>query len=163
MNNSGIAPLQIDKSEKVELVSTEDYELIAKKALKCADEFLKIADPYNVFTDVTLGCNHAFCTNMMFSCELYIKSLLFFNKITFYKEHSLGKLFALLPNSLKISIRSECSKAENFDLQLNEISKAFEVFRYAYEYTCLAYDFNFMAMLECALYTIAHREIKERI
>lgn len=163
MNHSGKSPFQIDKSEKLIPVTTEDYSVVAHNALNSSDEFLHIADPYDVQQNINLSFNDAFCANMMFACELYLKAILLFNKIKFTYKHSLKELFDILPVRIQTIIKSECSKAkqDNFDLQIKELSSAFVVFRYAYEYACLAYDFVFLAVLECALYTAAHNEIKE--
>ena len=77
----------------------------------------------------------AFC-NLSFSCELYIKTLLLTEQKNI-RGHKLNSLFCKLSQSKKdefFSFFKDEMDAEKFYLQLNEVSSAFEVIRYIYEY-----------------------------
>lgn len=95
------------------------------------------------------------CTNIAFSCELFLKSILFEKEIDCRKEHDLYKLYNLLPTENKKVIKklhkSGNINKESFELNLKEVGKAFVVLRYAYEKKRIAYNLQFLMELIIAL------------
>lgn len=95
------------------------------------------------------------CSNMAFSCELFLKSILFKNQIDCRNEHDLYELYKLLPDIDKENIKKKhlCGniKRESFDINLKELGKAFIVLRYSYERKRIAYNLQFLLELLMAL------------
>ena len=89
-------------------------------------------------------------SNAAFSCELFLKAILYGFDINFGKTHQLEKLFALLPERAKDYIKQNIA-IENKEIEflqcLNEQSKAFEMFRYSCEVKCIAFKIDFLPAL----------------
>jgi hypothetical protein len=87
-----------------------------------------------------------YTVNAAFACELYLKGLLRLQKDTLqelealprFEQHNLAKLYAILNETEKESLKSSVmqkltSPQKNFEAYLDEISNAFKECRYAYE------------------------------
>lgn len=144
---------QMDKNEEYELNTEDDYKKIAKSAYKSAVEFYIISIKC---LDMMLSeYSSQVCSNIAFSCELFFKSILYYNKIECKNMHNLYQLYNLLPdkdkNDVKKLHKSGNIKKEDFELNLKEIGKAFIVFRYSYERKGMACNLRFLVELIMAL------------
>ena len=147
------AYFQMDKNEKYELNTTDDYQRIANSTYKAAVGFYIISQKC---MDMILSeYNSQICSNIAFSCELFFKSILFKNEIDCRMEHDLYQLYKLMPHKAKEDIKeihkSGNIKKEDFELNLKEIGKAFIVLRYSYERKRMAYNLQFLIELIMAL------------
>ena len=88
--------------------------------------------------------------NSAFACEVFLKSLLFYNKIEYGKKHDLEALYGLLPAQHKGYIECELLKQYGklhnaFGISyLSNVSKAFEVWRYSFEKRSLQIEIGFL-------------------
>ena len=141
--------LQMDKNEKKKLETEEDYQKMAKStydfALGYFDIFkncLSLLDKY--FSQV--------CSIASFSCELFLKSILYNNSICCQNEHDLLKLYNQLPENSKNYIEAHHPKSnlninlenDSFKNNLKEIGKSYDVFRYSFEKVGFACNFVFL-------------------
>lgn len=80
-----------------------------------------------------------FVVNKSFACEIYLKLLLCINGEEIAKVHTLGSLFSKLDNSNQCKIidkiygKHEDEQIVEFKLNLEQVSDAFEKWRYIYE------------------------------
>ena len=75
-------------------------------------------------------CIVPYVVNLAFAIELYLKTILIANRIKYNEEHSLIKLFKLLPIDIKNELLDKDKSLSNF---FEEYEKAFVKFRYHYE------------------------------
>lgn len=153
MLQSNPAYFQMEKNEEFILETEKDYIEMGKRAYKSAEEYFYI---FEKCYDMIFNGNHnALCTNISFSCELYLKSLLFYEKIDCMKKHDLSELYSMLPSKIKKDLKElhPCgnSSKNRFELELKELGKAFIVFRYAYERKRLAWNMQFLIELVLTL------------
>ena len=77
------------------------------------------------------------CVNFAFSCELFLKAILYKHNITPEKVHSLNDLFGMLPERIQKQIKAKAAfryeSKEDFDMILKANSNAFGFIRYAHE------------------------------
>ena len=144
---------QIYKNEDYELKTDDEFKHISKSAYNSAVGFYIISQKC---IDMLLSnYNNQICSIIAFSCELFLKSVLFRNKIDCRKEHDLYRLYKLLENEEQETIKNmhKCGniKREDFELNLKEIGKAFIILRYSYEKKRLAYNLQFLMELIMAL------------
>lgn len=91
--------------------------------------------------------------NMAFACEIYMKTLLFYNHIPYKREHNLEKLYFLLPEKYRETIQQESirlyGKMENaFRITyLNNVSEAFNEWRYSFEHDRLSIETGYLFLL----------------
>lgn len=140
---------QMEKNKEFDLKKKTDYIEMGKRAYKSAEEYFYIVQ--NCFFMILNGNHSALCTNMSFACELYIKSLLFYEKIECRNKHDLFELYNMLPNQIKNEIKKyhPCSNINKdmFEQELKELGKSFVVFRYSYERKSLAWNMQFLIEL----------------
>lgn len=167
MNSSKPAYFQMEKNEKFELDTIEDYKRIAKSTYKAGVGFYAISQ--RCIDMILSDYSNQVCTNIAFSCELLLKSIIFEKGIDCRKQHDLYQLYNLMPESDKESIKklhkSGNIRKEDFELNLKEVGKAFIVLRYSYERKRMAYNLQFLIELLIALneYCVRIFENKERI
>ena len=130
-----MAKFYLDKSDKSNLIT--DPLQLSQSMYRSANEYYKasrfLMQDFN-FMMVAL-------TNVAFSCELYLKSMLigFGTDYTYKKliadRHNIEDLFKLLPSNEQDYIKNNiCLKDRTeFDLLLHENGNAFIVYRYACE------------------------------
>lgn len=119
----------------------EDYDI--NKIFKEALGFRKTYDILNNTINPSNVDNIDYLTPMItciiFSCELYLKSLLVFLKKDFEREHSLNTLFKLLPEELQLDIENtfnkHCFKKTYFKECLKASDKSYTEFRYYFSYS----------------------------
>jgi len=144
-----MAYLQMDKNPVKELKTEEDYCRWSKGCYRQAKAFYNVS--YRCRDMLLNEDMDAVFTNISFACELYLKCLLFDQKIDCRKEHDLYKLYKSLPDKIQEQLKElhPCrnTQKENFDLQLKELGKAFIVFRYMYERTTMASNGQFLIEL----------------
>ena len=144
-----MAYFQVDKNPCKNLETSDDYFEWAKGCYREANAFYKVAIRNS---DLLFGEEAmAVFTNIAFACELYFKCLLFINEINCAKKHDLFELYKLLPyeEKEKIKQRHPCTNIpkEQFELNLEELGKAFIVFRYIYERKEVAFNAQFLIEL----------------
>lgn len=163
MQNNIVAYFQMDKNEEFVLETENDYFEMGKRAFRAADGY------YNVFkkcfTMIFDENRNALCTNIAFACELYLKSLLFYNNIDCRKKHDLLELYSMLPIQIKKELKElhPCSNSskDKFELEIKELGKAFIVFRYSYERKALAWNMQFLLELMLTLSVYAYNIFKD--
>ena len=105
--------------------------------------------------------------NSAFACEIFLKTLLFYNEIGYGKKHDLEALYKMLPDHYKETIEAELlkryGKMQNaFGISyLNNISKAFEVWRYSFEKKNLQIEIGFLFTFRDLLRDICCKELYE--
>ena len=86
------------------------------------------------------------CVNFAFSCELFLKAILYKHNITPEKVHSLQDLFAMLPDRVQRQIKDKAvfkyESIEDFDSILKFNSNAFGFIRYAHERKTFGENFD---------------------
>ena len=86
------------------------------------------------------------CVNFAFSCELFLKAILYKHNITPEKVHSLQDLFAMLPERIQKQIKGKAAfkyeAREDFDMILKANSNAFGFIRYAHEKKTFGENFD---------------------
>lgn len=86
------------------------------------------------------------CVNFAFSCELFLKAILYKHNITPEKVHSLNDLFTMLPERIQKQIKSKAvfqyESAEDFDSILKFNSNAFGFIRYSHERKTFGENFD---------------------
>lgn len=144
-----MAYFQMDKNPVRELKTEGDYKEWAKGCYRSAKAFFNVS--YRCRDMIFNEDMDAVFTNVAFACELYLKCLLFEQKIDCRKEHDLYKLYIKLPEKLQKQLkeRHPCRNIQrsDFELELKEVGKAFTVFRYMYERTDMAWNAQFLIEL----------------
>ena len=103
--------------------------------------------------------------NLAFSCEIFLKTLLFFNDVKYKRKHKLEDLFNELPQKYKTEIENRClleygALHDSFGFSLlSNISDAFEKWRYCYEYNNLQLRIGFLYIFANALRDICEQEL----
>lgn len=135
----------------------EDHLLISDSLFENAEDYFSasqiiIKHDSNLFSVAYV--------NVAFSCELYLKSIIFQfkNDNTRIKEHKLYELYKMLPPDLQVEIETNCTfqfeLKDRFELFFQEVSEAFVFTRYIHERksSCLSLDlFNLaLAVRNCA-------------
>lgn len=112
-----------------------DKKELAKAAFRNAEEFYTGAGV--IFKICSVSLIQVVFVNLAFSCELYLKAMLYELDIDFGKTHRIIDLYNMLPVLIKTKIKSNVQfpndKAENFELVMEEISDSFVFQRYAHE------------------------------
>ena len=99
--------------------------------LDAAQQFFRTADHLNLATEM-----YPKIALLAFSCELFIKAILLCTiEMKDARGHDLKSLFEMLPDETKETFLSKWSSKyeKNFKEVLNENSRVFEQWRYAYE------------------------------
>lgn len=103
--------------------------------------------------------------NRAFACEIYLKTLLFYNCIAYTKVHRLAELYALLPQKYQEII--ECETVCHFRRTKNalgisyieNISNAFYDWRYSFEKRSLHCEVGYLDLLCDVLKDLCCREL----
>lgn len=86
------------------------------------------------------------CVNYAFSCELFLKAILYKHNITPERMHSLKGLFDMLPDRVQKQIKAKAEfkyeAKEDFDAVLEFNSNAFGFIRYAHERKTFGENFD---------------------
>lgn len=103
--------------------------------------------------------------NLAFSCEIFLKTLLFFNDVKYKRKHKLEDLFDELPQKYKTEIEERCfleygvlHDSFGFSL-LSNVSDAFEKWRYCYEHHNLQLEIGFLCIFATILRDICSQEL----
>ena len=143
--------LQIDKNPDRRLETPEDYIKIAKETHESAVEFSQVVE----ICFPSLLHTPAVYSIAALSSELFMKAIIYHELRKQYKGHDLYKIFNSLPINTMQQIRKEVELLDasitNFDLELKEIRKAFEVLRYSHEKAGLAFHAKFIVIFMCVL------------
>jgi len=121
------APFSNDISlhNKIGNIKIDNFQL-AKSAYESACEFYESA----MILMQHMKCDVSY-VNMAFSCELYLKSILYYYEITPPRTHALKLLFSQLPSGIHDQILTKANLIiKYFDTVLDEINSAFEFARY---------------------------------
>lgn len=125
-----------------------DPEFLARKSFENGEEFYKssiLLWPHqNNMKIVTF-------TNLAFSCELYLKSILYYvNKEGKVVGHNIFKLFNQLPSDIRDEIKTNTDfKYQNpnqFDLFFQEVGETFTFIRYCHEVNSFCVHFDLFAL-----------------
>ena len=151
----------MDANPKKELNNDEELRAYASSAYDSAEEFFRVSIillPYVVMYTIPI------MSNVSFSCELYLKSILSYTgRATTSKQlkgHNLFELFNKIDDE-EIEQRIITNSGEkNFQLTLKEVGKAFEVSRYVHEYREMTCDVDFLYKFMYALHNECQTLIK---
>lgn len=151
-----MAFFQMDKNEKKKPISEEEYRQYAKRIYNNAEEYFNLiilAAKESQGAALLTSANAVFA-NMAFACELYLKSMLVYEKCQLVKGHWLNELFEQLGDQeIKNTIKRKVNRTD-FDLCIKEVSKCFEVIRYAYEYKEMVCDVKFLLIFMFSLHDV---------
>lgn len=135
------------------IIEEYDYKQIAM----LGKSFLDAAKTCNNPKIQEDGWNHhlivPIITNMSFACELFLKAILKHDGIQQKKIHKLDGLFNELRDDRKREIVG-FENAEEFMIQLTNISNLFEEWRYIYERYPSSVEYNFLCELSDRLLSI---------
>jgi HEPN domain-containing protein len=138
-------------------IKTDPTEL-AKSALRNAREFMDVSRLAMLSTKVTPAY-----VNLGFSCELILKSLLYYFKIDFQRTHKLYKLFCLLPvkiqTEIKESVIDRFERYNMFEQVFEELNDSFQFARYAHERKSVVFGVGDLAIIVAYAYEIANKYI----
>lgn len=107
--------------------------------------------------------------NMAFSCELFLKSMLYAENIDVKKKHNLFELYKLLPDNMQNTIKTAFKEVpmrgdQNFELLMSEVGDAFVFQRYAHERNRLTVDgatlFGLAAVLRAIIQANSDKELE---
>lgn len=128
---------------KIGNVKTDRKEL-AKSTLRSEDEFFIGAGL--IFKESPLEFIQVVSVNLAFSCELYLKAILYELDVDFGKTHRISDLYRLLPEEqqkrIKENVHFQYEKRDNFELVLEEINDTFIFLRYAHERKAIVSDWG---------------------
>ncbi len=154
-----MAFFQMDKNEKKNPQSEEEFRQYAKSVFDNAEEYYFLVK--KVLPEALLKAGDALFANMAFSCELYLKSILVYEKCVLIKGHQLLGLYEQIESKeVKTTIRKAINR-DDFDLCLKEASKSFEVIRYAYEYKQMVCNVEFMMQFMFVLRATANHFVNK--
>ena len=140
-----------------------DKKALAKSALRNADEFYMGAGL--IFKQSPLELIQVISVNLAFSCELYIKAMLYELSVGFGKTHRISDLYRLLPEEqqkrVKENVYFQHEKKDNFELVLEEISDAFVFLRYAHERKAIVSNWDGLSAISTAIMKMAKDIIGE--
>lgn len=141
--------LDMAKNPMRELKTKEDYEIWAKECYNSAEAFYEVTFRCKEMIFRNKYDTFAVLMNVAFACELYLKTLLFWQNIDGRRKgHDLYNLYKNLPEKIRDQLKElhPCGNTSksNFELELQEIGKAFVVSRYMYERQCMACDVQFL-------------------
>jgi len=115
----------------------------------------------------------AFVINLSFACEMFIKCLLIIENSKYDYVHNLKQLFDILPDMLKLNIKSDYKKLvsgkymihlSDFDHQLELHKRVFHQWRYYFDESVRAneVDYRFLMYFSLVLRDINYSMIKLR-
>ena len=145
MTSEGVMYFQMDKNPVKELITPEDFKAYAMATYKSAVEYCRIVE--FCFIPMFPDCIQSLSSISALASELFIKSIVSFEANKKCKGHDLSSLFELLSDNAKTIIKQypyTNNKMDNFELELKEISKAFEVLRYGHERARMAANIVFI-------------------
>lgn len=159
---SSKAYLKMDKNPTSSLKTEKDYLRWSENCLREANAFYEIS--FRCKDMMLSKYDNALLTNVSFACELYLKHLLLANNIDCRREHNLYKLFKKLPEKFQEDLKSKhpCGNISrsDFELSLDEVGKAFTIFRYMYEREIMAYNLQFLMELLFTLHNFSNNIVK---
>ena len=127
----GIAPFDLSKIRKFDR-QTEKVEL-AIRSYELANKYFSAA---RLLLDKSFEYMPVVLTNISFSCELYLKALLYGYNTDFGNMHGLKDLFEKLPNDIQNYVANNVAidnREREFSLCLAEQNSAFVTYRYMNE------------------------------
>lgn len=135
----------------------EDHFLISKSLFENAEDYFSAS---RIILEHNQNLVSVAFANLAFSCELYLKSILFQfkNDNTKINEHKLYELYKLLPSEqqaeIKNTITFQYERKDNFELFFQEVSETFVFARYIHERNSACFSlelFNLvLAVRNCA-------------
>lgn len=154
---------QLEDNEMRLIETEEDSAMVAYSCAKNADSFYQLSHKALSSFDTEPGFSPAIQACLAFSCELYLKTLLYLSKKSPRRIHNLGLLYKRLDLEIKNQIyelhpKGNCPPnllPNYFDLQIKEWRKGFEVLRYSHERQGYACNFQFLLELSDTLRIIA--------
>ena len=155
-NESAFAPFDLSKTPKYD--KKVDQKHLAKSFYRLACQYYEVS----LFTLCNLNWMPVTMANAAFSCELFLKAILYGFGISFGNVHGLEDLFKLLPQKEQDFIAKNINiknRENEFYLCLSEQSKAFTEYRYMCEAKSMAgnpiFLFEFAQILKFDYETLA--------
>ncbi len=123
-------PFDLSKTRKFD--KKTDQEQLRKSFYKLAVQYFEVA----TYTLINLNWMPVTLSNIAFSCELFLKAILYGFGINFKNEHGLKNLFEKLPQGEQVYIAGNIAiknREREFSQCLNEQNDAFVQYRYMCE------------------------------
>lgn len=163
-----MAYFQLESNEKKQPSSVQDFVVLTGECLKTADSFYKLAYLGIKQGDSELILGSSVRASIAFSCELYLKALLYANQQFEIRTHELDELYEMLDSELEQEIYEMHPKGnlaeqrlpDYFYLQIKELRKAFTFFRYEHEWGSWASNIQFLIELADTLRIVAISKYK---
>lgn len=129
-DKAGWAPFDLTKSVKFDRHTDQEY--LRKSFFELASQYFEVAK----YTAFNLNWMSVTLANVAFSCELFLKAILYGFGTDFTKTHGLKDLFEKLPQSEQTYIATHIAVKggeKEFFQCLNEQNEAFKEYRYMCE------------------------------
>lgn len=162
-----VAHSQVEKNKTYSTLNTsEDYHKLAKAFYNNAMEFYDLC---KAAAPTLFPKSMALHTNACLACELFLKSLLLAEEFDFYAKmqsknrHNLYDLYNNLKQEGKDCIRNSVrlDNPDDFEIELRNIGKGFEVIRYIAECRGMMVNVYFLYDLMCSLAGISKFVIEQ--
>lgn len=132
MNSSENVLAYSDLVKTRESCNKQDHRKLCKSFYDLASLYFEVAR----HTSLNFKWEPVTLSNAAFSCELFLKSLLYGFETKFNNIHELERLFKLLPTDVQDYIAQNIAienRDTEFPLRLHEQNRAFEIYRYMSE------------------------------
>ena len=140
-NEGGFAPFDLYKTRKFD--HKKDQESLRKSFYKLGSQYFEVS----CFTIKNLDWMPVTLANMAFSCELFLKAILYGFGLDFSKTHGLKGLFEKLPKDEQEYISKNIAienREKEFYLCLQEQDQAFPEYRYMCEAKAISANPSFL-------------------
>lgn len=154
------APFDLSKTRKFD--KKTDQEHLRKSFYELASQYFEVA----MFTAMNFRWMPVTLANAAFSCELFLKALLYGFGIDFSKTHGLKDLFEKLPQNEQDYIAKNIeieNREKEFYLCLNEQNNAFIEYRYMCEAKAMTGNPVFLLAFAHILKFVYESLVKENI
>lgn len=163
-NNDNSTPFDLSKTRKYD--KKTDKDKLSKNFYKDAKIYLEVATHCFSFN---LNWTPAVLCNISFSCELFLKAILYGFGIDFKNTHGLKNLFEKLPENEQSFIKKSFIKnnilmentEEEFMRCLAEQNEAFTQYRYMCEAKSIVCNYNFLFAFAHILNFVYESLVKE--
>ena len=99
-------------------------------------------------------------TCIAFSCEVYLKTIIFYFGPSIPKTHDLKRLFYLLPEDIRDNIQKAYNNPSKFANDLDDTKEYFVTSRYLYEKESWRFNIDFIVWFRKKLREVVNNQIK---
>lgn len=171
INEVTIGAILPDKAHKINFSALGEAKGLAFGARSAADGYYGLIKNNFDLNEVELSAEKRFEMAIALAglaCEIYIKSLLYFEQsnevVEQVRGHNLVDLFQQLSDRRKSEIERKTSDRYDFEEpfidKLDKIKDVFEVYRYHYELSCFSVPARFLSSLLSVLHDVCHEDMR---